>query len=364
MDNLKEKILESLKNTKQVGSTLNTLAKAQENLLKNHSNPVFNKQNKNKIIKSYSYLQDIGKSIYRYNTLQEHNYKNDAEAEKVNIENKVLNGGISYNKYLWHSENSENTCEKCKELDGQVFDYYDEVPERPHPNCKCYVEIIENNENYFPETLYEEEPCDCLIKIDALINETNYWKEEIESKISELNNVELEDYNLLFKIKNLKQQVKNLQLKLVDIEPCGDNCIAYITGMAINITDDKKLENIMKNISNLTNQSRQVFQIFLEHKHEMEKTKDGLDKYYHAKANCTAAELGFIESLWAISYSLLKELKDYVYKVFKYHMDYREVAKDCFQDLKADWYGIQKAKEHGCCSDKVKNIYKDIFNEY
>ena len=40
--------------------------------------------------------------------------------------------------YVWHSENSENTCDVCTELDGQEFDFYDEVPERPHPNCKCY----------------------------------------------------------------------------------------------------------------------------------------------------------------------------------------------------------------------------------
>jgi len=45
-------------------------------------------------------------------------------------------------------------------------------------------------------------------------------------------------------------------------------------------------------------------------------------------------------------------------------MDYKEVAKDCWQDLKADWYGIQKAKEHGYCSDKVKDVYKDVFNKY
>ena len=95
----------------------------------------------------------------------------------------------------------------------------------------------------------------------------------------------------------------------------------------------------------------------------MEEAKDGMDKYYHAKANCTSAELGFIQTLWAGAYSILKEVKDFCYKVFKYHMDFRTVAIDCWQDLKADWYGIQKAKEHGYCSDKVKDVYKDVFNE-
>ena len=62
-------------------------------------------------------------------------------------------------------------------------------------------------------------------------------------------------------------------------------------------------------------------------------------------------------------FSVGKEVKDLIYKVFKYHMNFREVAQDCLQDLKADLYGILKAKEHGYCSEKVKNVYKDVFNK-
>ena len=55
-----------------------------------------------------------------------------------------MKGCISYNKYIWHSENSEDTCDVCKYLDGKEFDFYEEVPERPHPNCRCTVEIVED----------------------------------------------------------------------------------------------------------------------------------------------------------------------------------------------------------------------------
>ena len=132
-----------MKNTKQVKTTLNTIAKSQENLLKNSSNPVFNKRDKNKILKSYSDLQNLGKSLYRYGTLKDNNYLADAQEEKEDIENTVLKGGIVYCHYVWHSEKGEHTCDECRELDGQVFEYYDEVPERPHPNCRCTVEIVE-----------------------------------------------------------------------------------------------------------------------------------------------------------------------------------------------------------------------------
>lgn len=143
MANLKEKILGALHGNRKVERTLDEVSYSQENLLKNHSNPVFRQVDKNKILHGYVDLQDIGKSLYRYNTLQENNYIQDAAEEKSDIEDKVFKTGISYYKYVWHSENSEHTCAKCRELDGQVFDFYDEVPERPHPNCKCRVEIVE-----------------------------------------------------------------------------------------------------------------------------------------------------------------------------------------------------------------------------
>ncbi len=94
-------------------------------------------------MKKFIDLQSIGKSLHRYKKLNENNYVQDAHEEKENIENILLKGGISYNKYIWHSENSENTCDVCKSLDGEEFDFYEEVPEKPHPNCRCTVEIVE-----------------------------------------------------------------------------------------------------------------------------------------------------------------------------------------------------------------------------
>lgn len=157
MAKLKEKILQALKNGRQLEVILDNVSKSQENLLKNHSNPVFNQKDKNKILKKFTDLQNITKSLHRYNKLNENNYEQDAQEEKENIETIVLKGGISYNKYIWHSENSENTCDLCKSLDGTEFDFYDEVPQRPHPNCKCTVEIVEEtSSNDDSETNIEE----------------------------------------------------------------------------------------------------------------------------------------------------------------------------------------------------------------
>ena len=143
MKNLKEKIWGALKNTGNLEAVLTDLSDFQGNLLKNYSNPVFSQKDREKLLKSYVDLQNLGRALYRYGALKENNYFIDAQEEKADIENVVLKGGLVYCHYVWHSENGENTCEKCKELDGQVYEQYDEVPERPHPNCRCTVEIVE-----------------------------------------------------------------------------------------------------------------------------------------------------------------------------------------------------------------------------
>lgn len=45
-------------------------------------------------------------------------------------------------------------------------------------------------------------------------------------------------------------------------------------------------------------------------------------------------------------------------KVFIEHQNAKKIYEDCLNDLRADLYGLQKAKEHGYCSDKVKDVGK------
>ena len=80
MANLKNKILQALRSEKNMEKTFDSLSTSQENLLKNNSNPVFSNKDKNKILKQYTNLQNLGKSLYRYNALKENDY--DAEEEK------------------------------------------------------------------------------------------------------------------------------------------------------------------------------------------------------------------------------------------------------------------------------------------
>ena len=42
----------------------------------------------------------------------------------------------------WCSEHDDKTCGECLALDGMVFTL-DELPTKPHPNCRCWTEVVE-----------------------------------------------------------------------------------------------------------------------------------------------------------------------------------------------------------------------------
>lgn len=332
MANLKEKILQSLKSTKQVETTLNTIAESQENLLKNYSNPVFNKKDKNKILRSYSDLQNIDKSLYRYGALMDNNYLADAQAEKGNIESKVLKGGVSYNKYVWHSENGEHTCDVCSELDGQEFDYYDEVPERPHPNCKCYVEIIEeDNGNPSNQNNEEEEPCDCIVRL-------LYWQEEC-------NNVNLE-------IENLMQEAEDTKLLLEEfieylLNYSNDNIIEYINELY------NLIQDVVTEVYGMILQVIQTIQIFYKNWNELITVSKEVGhyvnysaEYYHTKANCEAAQLGDVGEKVATILGYAREGGDIIKDVLVKHQTLEQAFKNSIHDLEVNEEGRRLGKEN------------------
>ena len=153
--NLKNKILNAIRNLKSVDTVLGDIEKYQSNLMKNINSPLLDNAEKNKLLKVYMGLQDVGKSLYRYNVLKKNNHLAAAEEEKEEIEHKVLEGYICNVKYVWKSEQGENTCEECASMDGEEFYSDEDIPPKPHPNCKCEVEVYECP--YEPEYSTEDE---------------------------------------------------------------------------------------------------------------------------------------------------------------------------------------------------------------
>ncbi len=320
---------------------------------------ILNQNLSNNSIVTYNKLNEIDHSLYRYDQLLKAGFKNEAKTESTranNLINKfnateertVLKGYISNTKYIWVA--SGDSCEACQELNGTEYDSIEDIPEKPHTNCNCYIEEVAENDSE------DDEPCDCWDKIDEIVEEANTLDDELTSDMHDVDSIQTEVESWLVEIQELKVQVEQAQEELENTETCGPDCV--ITGMATTITDDKGLEDTVYNLIKDIEEARVVYEIFQSNKHEMETTANSFDKYYHAKANCESAELGTIEAMWAVVFSVFKEVKDYFKKVFSLHMDAKKVFLDCMNDLRADLYGLNKAKEHGYCSEKLKDIDK------
>ncbi len=53
--------------------------------------------------------------------------------------------------WIWHSEDDDRICDDCASLNGEIFEDKDDIPEIPvHPNCRCWVEEQELDDNGKP----------------------------------------------------------------------------------------------------------------------------------------------------------------------------------------------------------------------
>ena len=371
MANLKNKLLQALQNGKNLETILNDLSKSQKNLLRNHSNPVFNNKDKNKILKQYTNLQNIGKSLYRYNSLNENNLESDSE--RTDIENIVLKCGISYNKYIWHSENSENTCDVCKSLDGKEFDFYDEVPERPHPNCKCTVEVVEENESK-PQTSNDyEKPCDTIDEIETMISD---MEENIKEAKNLLSKVEIDVQDLendAFRVQNLIQDANNTLKNLSEeygkhLPNCKNNVdsdYAYMYAKRVEwqmlLRDVLGLLNPIVAFLNtlrifISNYVELLYHAYRLNEHEM-------DKYYHSKANCEATqEMGIIGGQSATLLSNLKEKYDQYTYVYTHKATVEEAIADSERDQVANRLGRERGRKYPYCDCSI--LMNDLLPDY
>ena len=53
--------------------------------------------------------------------------------------------------WIWHAENDQHICDDCASHNGEVFEDKNDIPEIPvHPNCRCWVEEVELDDNGKP----------------------------------------------------------------------------------------------------------------------------------------------------------------------------------------------------------------------
>lgn len=247
------------------------------------------------------------------------NMHSEAEDENRRNNDIVLKGGISNVKYIWHSENGKNTCDKCKALDGKEFDFEDEVPERPHPNCKCYVEIVEDKKDKPNDE--NDEPCDCykfIEQFDKILDQLETLKEVIAIRSAKV--LEILSYDLT-----------------LWLEKEGQELLKLYTNMGWIVND----------LSSTFYESRQ-------------NTFENSDKFYHMKAFCKVAQReSEIKNYIALGMGLGREAGQFLSPIVKREYSWEEAVKDYQEDMAANRKGIELGKENP--NDDCEIIIKRIW---
>ena len=133
--------------------------------------------------------------------------------EPRNIDNThEITGQVDYaikKKYRWISESGKNTCEKCKSLDGKVFELKD-LPKRPHPNCKCRVEEISIVEGNVAKLYgYRDEKFNLEIDAKEILGDLSVIKKKVHE---ELDNVKYSE--IIEKKEKLLSDIQSLEIEV------------------------------------------------------------------------------------------------------------------------------------------------------
>ena len=137
---------------------------------------------------------------------------------------KTLYGNIEQNDYYyeWHSE--PGACEKCQSMDGKTFDDANTIPDKPHPNCKCWIERKKYPSSdpieYHRDKIQEQK--DLELEFEKLKGDLSCLEAECDKSIeiidNELDTIEQVEYTInpeylkpldVEKIQEVKQELEN-----------------------------------------------------------------------------------------------------------------------------------------------------------
>ena len=290
----------------------------------------------------------------------------------------VLKGGISYIDYIWRSE--DGACEKCQMLNGQKFTDPNEIPNKPHPNCRCWVEVSEgNNGNGEGEIDYsnssesweDDELCDCNEQyLDNLIFELEKGKGDAQSLAADYSKLE---FKLLDSQKHFEEIIQSYKNMLQEVENEIKDHLAFCSNGLSEIWDEinKKIDELSTLIKsavtliefNKTQEKVVLYfisqYVILLHEAYVLK-RAGMDKYRHSVANCKGAQLGEFGEATATMLSDFKEYYDQWEDVYaKSHgVTIEEAKADSERDQVANRLGRLRGKENPTCD--CRELMKDL----
>lgn len=201
-------------------------------------------------------------------------------------------------KYIWETDGG---CPACEALDGKEFKTIDEIPDKPHPYCDCTIREVDG------------ELCDCvelLDDIEEMIGDAQSLKLEAEIEITEIRNIESEHSGI----------------------------------------DNDDVQRVLRDINSLLHPLETLVGVLWDFYSNWSAMKEantkGADKYYHAKANCEAAQRGIVGSAVAKGLSDLREYTDNYRNIKEKKMTLEASLKDIEEDQEANREGRDLGREY------------------
>lgn len=211
------------------------------------------------------------------------------------MSNTVLEGGIGNYKYIWHS--NDCACAKCQSLEGTEYDNEKDIPDKPHPNCKCYIEVVDEN------------GCSCLLDLIIILS-------EITNDAMELKNEIIATKNAFGELLLTKKRDSGNVIIIENIRDALDQLFGTVNDFIINYNDMTEANVI------------------------------GADKYFHSKANCDGTQRGEFGELVAKAIGDFRELTDLYRNILEKGYSLKLTLEDKEEDLEANKYGREQGKKH------------------
>ena len=257
-----------------------------------------------------------------------------------------------------------------------------------HPNCKCYIEIVEfcgdgngegdgnrehSTENKLKKNKKDDEPCDALEQIEIMISEMEQTIDEVSSFSDDIDSDIQDLEKVLEKVENLISEYDSIidyledeyGRHLPDCENYVDDEYNYIC------TLKDKLTNLLNDFFGFIFLEQTLFKtvnIFitnyielLEHAYVLKEAE--MDKYYHSKANCEAVQsTGILGAKIAEALSNLKEYYDQFTYVHTHKVTKEEAIDDSERDQVANRLGRKRGRKYPNCD--CSTLMHDLLPDY
>lgn len=166
-------------------------------------------------------------------------------------------------EYEWKSE--PGACEVCQGMSGTIYDTANDIPDRPHPNCKCWIDILEKE---------SDEP---------ITDPIESHRERIKEKKRE----ELELAKLLGDAKSLEQEIDEYIYRIDSQDKEIERLENSIDTNKLNPKDKQKISEVKKKIDfarykgDRAKQDVTALETEIERAQVSENISDVLDKLYY-----------------------------------------------------------------------------------